>query len=92
MTDANTSTVPAVEVSDEDFEAVAGAALEAASIGDMDEARALDKLARKIKAVLSRDQQATSVPEQLPVDLLNAGKTALARERRPMQPARASSV
>ena len=64
--------MPAIKVSDEDFEAVAGAALEAASIGDVDEAIALDKLARKIKIALSRDQQAASLPEQLPVAVLNA--------------------
>lgn len=84
--------MPAVEVSDEDFEAVAGAALEAASIGDMDEARTLDKLARKIKTALSRDQQMASVSEQLPVALLNAGKKALPKDRRLVQPDRASSV
>lgn len=65
--------MPAVKVSDEDLDAVAGAALEAASIGDMNEARSLDKLARKIRRALSRDQQAASVPEQLPV-------TAIQRE------------
>ena len=63
--------MPAVEVSNEDFEAVAGAALEAASIGDMDEARTLVKLAKKIKTALSREQQAPSVSQQLQVALLN---------------------
>ena len=47
--------MPAVEVSEKDFEAVVSAALEAQSIGDMNEARALDKLARKISTALSRE-------------------------------------
>ena len=84
--------MPAVEVSDEEFEAVVGASLEAASIGDVDEARTLDKLAGKIKTALSRDQQAARVSEQLPLALLTRGTKVPARDRRPMQPARASSV
>ena len=84
--------MPAVEVSDEDFEAVAGAALESASIGDMDEARTLETLAKKIKTALSRDQQAASVSEQLPLALLTRGTKVLARDRRPMQPDRASTI
>lgn len=49
--------MPAIIVSEEDLEAVAGAALEAESIGDIQEARALDKLAQKINAALSGDRQ-----------------------------------
>lgn len=45
-----------IDVSEKDLEVVTCAALECASIGDMDDARALDKLARKIHLALCRDR------------------------------------
>ena len=53
--------MPSISVSERDFEMVADAALESASIGDMEEARALDELARKISLALCRDRANSNV-------------------------------
>ncbi len=45
--------MPSINVSEDDFTRVAMAAMNAQSRGDMDEARALDKIARKINAALT---------------------------------------
>ena len=50
-----------VNVGEGDFEIVASAANSAADNGDMDEAHALDKLARKINAAISRDSAAAKL-------------------------------
>jgi hypothetical protein len=42
-----------INVSEDDFDAVAGAAMDAKARGDMDDARRLDKIARKINAALT---------------------------------------
>ena len=42
-----------INISEDDFSAVAGAARDAAKRGDVTEAAALDKIARKINAALS---------------------------------------
>lgn len=44
-----------INTSEADFMAVAGAARDAKDRGDMTEAKALDKIARKINAALSHD-------------------------------------
>lgn len=45
--------MPQINVSEADFDAVAGAAMDAEERGDIEAAKALDKLARKINATLS---------------------------------------
>lgn len=45
--------MPSINISEDDFTAVAMAAMDAKSDGDMDKARALDKIARKINAALT---------------------------------------
>jgi hypothetical protein len=45
--------VASINISEGDFNAIAGAALDARDAGKMIEARALDKIARKINAALS---------------------------------------
>lgn len=45
--------MPSINISEDDFAAVAGAAVEAQMRGDDVEAKALDKIARKINAALS---------------------------------------
>ena len=45
--------MPSINISEADFGAVAGAALDAEAAGRMDDARALDKIARKINAALT---------------------------------------
>ena len=45
-----------INISEGDFETVAGAALDAKYHGDLGQARKLDKIARKINAALSRSK------------------------------------
>lgn len=45
--------MPSINISQADFEAVAGAALDAQDAGKMGQAHALDRIARKINAALS---------------------------------------
>lgn len=51
-----------INVTEKDFEAVATAAMDAEESGDMDHAKALDKVARKINAALSAQTAARANP------------------------------
>jgi len=50
-----------INISEEDFIQVAGAANDAKSRGDMRSANALDKIARKINAALSKDNACAKI-------------------------------
>jgi hypothetical protein len=58
-----------VNVGEADFQAVASAALTAKASGDMDEARALDKLARKINLALSSDHATAKMARMMGADV-----------------------
>lgn len=50
-----------IVISEEDFMVVAGAARDAQQAGNMEEALALDKVARKMNAALSRDSATAKI-------------------------------
>ena len=50
-----------INISEDDFNVLAAAANDANARGDQEQADALDKIARKVNAALSKNQWATSV-------------------------------
>lgn len=61
--------MPSVNVSEADFTAVATGAMAAKDSGDMDTARSLDKLARKINLALSSDNASAKVARMMGADV-----------------------